>query len=243
MITRGPSLTEQVRQHIKRLIVDGAFEGGRIPPETELAADLGVSRTTVRDALSRLEHEGAVVRRQGAGTFVNPPGLRIKTRLEEMWSYEQMLQDHGYTPSVAVISSDEEPATAAAAAALGIDDGDPVVAMEKVFYEDDEPVVLTYNYIPTALLDAPVGHDEAALPVFELLEQRAGRQLSYYVSEIVPVILTEEWARLLGTDAGTPAISFDETGFGVDAAPLVHARSMFRDDLLRLGVMRRQAGA
>lgn len=242
MITRGPSLTEQVRQHIKQLIVDGEFEGGRIPPETELAADLGVSRTTVRDALSRLEHEGAVVRRQGAGTFVNAPGLRIKTRLEEMWSYEQMLRDHGYTPSIDVISVGEEPASTATAEALGIAEGDPVAAMEKVFYEDDEPVVLTYNYVPASLIDDPIDKSDGAAPIFEFLEQRAGCQLSYYVSEIVPVILTEEWAKLLGTEPGTPAISFDETGFGADAQPLVHARSMFRDDLLRLGVMRRKVG-
>jgi DNA-binding FadR family transcriptional regulator len=54
MITRNPSLTEQVMLHIKERIAENGFEDGRIPPETELASDLGVSRTTVRDALSRL---------------------------------------------------------------------------------------------------------------------------------------------------------------------------------------------
>ena len=122
MITRGPSLTEQVRQHIKQLIVDDGFEDGRIPPETELATELGVSRTTVRDALSRLEHEGAIVRRQGSGTFVNPHGLRIKTRLEEMWSYEEMLKDHGYAPSVKVISVDMEAPATDTARALGLEE-------------------------------------------------------------------------------------------------------------------------
>ena len=44
--------------------------------------------------------KGAIYRKQGAGTFVNEPGLQIKSRLEEIWSYEQVLEDHGYTPSV-----------------------------------------------------------------------------------------------------------------------------------------------
>lgn len=242
MITRGPSLTEQVRQHIKQLIVEGGFEDGQLPPETDLAADLGVSRTTVRDALSRLEHEGAIVRRQGAGTFVNPPGLRIKTRLEEMWSYEEMLRDHGYTPSVRVISVVVEPAADDTAVALGLDAAAPVVAMEKVFYEDDQPVVLTYNYVANGLVDGEIDNESAAGPVFDLLERHAGTQLAYYVSEIVPVTLDEEEADRLGVAVGTAAISFDETGFDADGAPLVHARSMFRDDLLRLGVMRRRAG-
>ena len=84
VIGRGPSLTEQVTAHLKAQILEGAFGEGRIPPETELATDLGVSRTTVRDALSRLEHEGAIYRRQGSGTFVNPQGLQIKSRLEDL---------------------------------------------------------------------------------------------------------------------------------------------------------------
>jgi GntR family transcriptional regulator len=242
VITRGPSLTEQVRQHIKQLIVDDGFEDGRIPPETELATELGVSRTTVRDALSRLEHEGAIVRRQGAGTFVNPHGLRIKTRLEEMWSYEEMLKDHGYTPSVKVISVDMELPAGDTAQALGLEDDQQVLAMEKVFYEDDEPVVLTYNFVPAGLIDGDVKLRDAKAPIFEFLEQQTGSQLAYYVSEIVPVLLTKEWAELLGSEPGTAAISFDETGFTTEGQPLVHARSMFRDDLLRLGVMRRKAG-
>jgi GntR family transcriptional regulator len=242
MITRGPSLTEQVRQHIKTLIIEGRFTDGRIPPETELATDLGVSRTTVRDALSRLEHEGAVLRRQGAGTFVNTAGLRIKTRLEEMWSYEEMLRDHGYTPRVEVIGVHRVPTDRHIAEALGLAAGDEVIAMEKVFYEDDVPVVLTSNRVPSILIPDPIAEAEAAVPVFELLEARAGLQLAYYVSEIVPLTLDDRESDLLAVEEGTPAIGFDETGFAVDGTALVHARSIFRDDLVRLGVMRRRAG-
>ena len=130
MITRNPSLTDQVKAHIKERIVNDGFDNGRIPPETELASDLGVSRTTVRDALSRLEHEGTIYRRQGAGTFVNEPGLQIRSRLEEIWSYEQVLQDHGYVPSVRVLSSGEEPADPLTKEALGLEDGDRILVIE-----------------------------------------------------------------------------------------------------------------
>ena len=242
MISRGPSLTEQVRQHVKALITAGRFDDGRIPSETELASDLGVSRTTVRDALSRLEHEGVVVRRQGAGTFVNTAGLRIKTRLEEMWSYEEMLRDHGFTPKVEVVGITTITADRDMAGALEIEEGDAVVVMEKVFYEDETPVVLTYNHVPAALLADPVTEAAAAAPVFDFLENTAGLQLAYYVSEIVPVALDPHHASVLGVATGTPAICFEETGFTTEGRPLVHARSMFRDDLVRLGVLRRRAG-
>ena len=73
MIDRHPSLTEQVKANLKTRIIQGDFADGKIPAENELATELRVSRTTVRDALSRLEHEGTIFRKQGAGTFVNEP--------------------------------------------------------------------------------------------------------------------------------------------------------------------------
>ena len=44
--------------------------GDRLPPERELAGDVGVSRLTLRAALARLEGEGLVVARQGSGITV-----------------------------------------------------------------------------------------------------------------------------------------------------------------------------
>ena len=60
MIKRSPSLTDQVKTHIKQQILINTYEDDRIPSETDLAMELGVSRTTIRDALSRLENEGVV---------------------------------------------------------------------------------------------------------------------------------------------------------------------------------------
>ena len=241
MIARNPSLTDQVKQHIKERIVAGDFEEGRIPSENELAQELGVSRTTVRDALSRLENEGAVYRKQGAGTFVNEPGLQIKSRLEEIWSYEDVLRDHGYAPSVRVLEVAEEEASDLVANDLAIAAGEPVLRMEKLFLEDDDPVVLTLNRIPAAYLDDG-GVEDASEPLFAFIEAHCDRNLSYYLSEIVPVVLDPSKAELLGAEPGTPALCFEEIGFDQDNAPIVRSTSYFRDDLLRFRLIRRRAG-
>jgi GntR family transcriptional regulator len=242
MITRSPSLTEQVKAHIKEQIVNDEFADGRIPPEATLAEELGVSRTTIRDALGKLEHEGAIYRKQGAGTFVNEAGLQIKSRLEEIWSYEQVLRDHGYTPSVDVLSAEVLPVNEDTAAALGLGEDDDVLVVEKLFLEDSTPVVLARNRIPTALLDgSPDKNTE--LPVYEYLEKYCDRRLSYYVSEIVPVAFDAEQAKKLGVAKGTVGLSFIEVGFDQNNEPVVHATSYFRDDLLRFRMIRRKTGA
>lgn len=242
MISRNPSLTDQVKAHIKELILNDGFDGHRIPPETELANDLGVSRTTIRDALSRLQNEGAIYRRQGAGTFVNARVLQIKSRLEDIWSYQQLLEDHGFEPSVRVLATTEAPPDAATADALGLTDGDTVLTIEKLFLEDEDPVMLTINRIATRILGDTGDADDEATPIYEFLQDRCNRTLSYYLTEIIPVALDADTAEKLGVAPGTPAISFDEVGYDDANEPIVRATSHFRDDLLRFRLIRKRNG-
>ena len=240
ILERKPSLTEQARLHIKEKIFDGAFEAGRIPSETELADELGVSRTTIRAALNRLESEGVIYRKQGSGTYVNEPGLQIKTRLEEIWSYEGVLQAHGYTPSTRILSLVEQPAGAKLAADLQIEPEEPVAVVEKLFLEDDEPVILTVNHVPFALTGGLLAEAVGEAPIYDVVAAHGRNRLSYYLSEIVPLVASAELGQRLRLQEGTPLISFSEIGYDDENEPLLKAASYFRDDLLRLRLIRRK---
>jgi GntR family transcriptional regulator len=209
----------------------------------ELANDLGVSRTTVRDALSRLEHEGTIYRRQGSGTFVSEQGLQIKSRLEDIWSYERVLEDHGFVPSVRVLAKTEMPADSLTVEALVLKEEDTVLVIEKLFLEDEEPVILTINRIPSRLLTDTEYADDEVTPIYEFIENHCNRTLSYYLSEIIPVSLDAVTAERLGVEPGTLAISFDEIGFDQNNEPIVRGTSYFRDDLIRFRLIRRRSGA
>lgn len=240
MLERKPSLTEQAKAYIKQRIVNDEFEDGRIPSETELASELGVSRTTIRDALSRLENEGAVYRRQGSGTYVNNPGLQIKTRLEEIWSYEAVLRAHGYTPSTRIISVKHTKADKEQAQTLNLKPGADLVAVEKLFLEDERPVIFALNCIPQELLTEPYTDEEWHAPIYEFISEHGQQRLNYYVSEIVPVTATARLAHTLHVKEGKALISFVETGYNDENEPILLAASYIRDDLLRLRLIRRK---
>jgi GntR family transcriptional repressor for pyruvate dehydrogenase complex len=64
-------LADRIYEQILEQIVSGKFSiGDRLPSENQYANDHGVSRTVIREALSRLLADGVVITRQGAGTFV-----------------------------------------------------------------------------------------------------------------------------------------------------------------------------
>src|SRR5258708_40315019 len=64
-------LTDRVAGALLEKIGEGAFSpGARLPSENALAQQFGVSRTVLREAISRLKHEGVVEGRQGSGVCV-----------------------------------------------------------------------------------------------------------------------------------------------------------------------------
>lgn len=70
-VRRPPSLTDSVQQVIRDFIVDNQLNSGdALPPETQLAKQLGVSRNAIREAVKALEMTGIIEVRRGSGLFV-----------------------------------------------------------------------------------------------------------------------------------------------------------------------------
>ncbi|GMQ94154.1 MAG: transcriptional regulator GlcC [Acidimicrobiia bacterium] len=69
------SLAEQVADRITQLIVDGDLSAGdRLPPEVDLASQMGVSRTALREGMRTLEAKGLLEIQPGVGTIVREFG-------------------------------------------------------------------------------------------------------------------------------------------------------------------------
>ncbi len=242
MIKRTPSLTEQAKSLIKQRILNQEFNEGRIPSETDLADELGVSRTTIRDALNRLELEGTIFRKQGAGTFVNETSLQIHTRLEEIWAYESMLEAHGYAPTNKIISVEEQLPGDELAADLNLSANDTVLTIKKLFLADNQPVIYTINHIPARILTCEVADDDFHQPIYRVMSDMCRQELAYYLSEIIPLVTPGWLADTLQLSREKNAIlSFEEIGYNVNNKPILKAQSYFRDDLLRLRLIRREA--
>ena len=76
------NLTDQISAAItSRIAANRLTPGSRLPTEQDLCAEFGVSRTVVREAISRLKSEGLIVTRQGAGAFVAHNKLGIPFRI------------------------------------------------------------------------------------------------------------------------------------------------------------------
>ena len=128
---------------VKRMITERIDSGEwqprhRIPSESELVRDLGVSRMTINRALRELTSEGFLIRMQGVGTFVAE--AKAHTALLEVHNIADEIAARGHRHSSKILELKARPASEEEAAALGIQPGQRLFYSQIVHYENDVPV-------------------------------------------------------------------------------------------------------
>ena len=101
---RQPTLSEQAYSQIKDAICQGSVAPGDILSENQIAQQLGMSRTPVREALRALASEGFVEIRNGIGAYVKP--LSSKD-MEDLYEVRCLLEMQAIKTSIYRISNDE----------------------------------------------------------------------------------------------------------------------------------------
>ena len=126
-------------------------QADRLPAEVDLAAELGVSRTVIRDALSEMERAGYIERVRGIGTVVNRSVLGLRSRLDQKLEYYPLIRSFGSYPHADGIQIYPVRANEELARELAIEPGDEVICIKKRILADTTPVIYSIDYLPRAL--------------------------------------------------------------------------------------------
>ncbi|HQN04035.1 MAG TPA: GntR family transcriptional regulator [Anaerolineaceae bacterium] len=238
-LKKTESIIEQINQIIRSRIQQGVYNAGsRLPSETTLAVEFGVSRSSVRNAMESLVNEGVIIRRHGDGTYVNKRVFEFTSQLKNLWSFPSLIQDSGYKPSVEVLSVGTLPSTPQQAADLDISPGTMLLEFQRLFYADDKPVILSRNLIPKGLLAELDSQPASLLSIYDILLQNCGIELSYSTSDIHSIQAEEQHARYLKVPTGRPLMFFKDIFFSTDGNPVVLGLNVYNDRLLTLRLVR-----
>lgn len=232
-------LVEQAREAVLQAIGENEFPGGRLPPEEQLAEQLGISRGTLRAALQSLSADGLVSRRRRHGTHVNLHVLRSSMQLNRLVPFASLVEQSGYRASTDPQESRRAHASVHQAAELGVDAGEPVLVVRRLLRADDEPVITVTDVVPEARLTVAVTAIAPAETTFEFLERNAETAVDYATSEVVPRVATAVRPEGLGLRRGTPFIELHEVHFDRDHGRIALSVVCVVDRLVRLSMLRR----
>jgi GntR family transcriptional regulator len=203
----------------KRLLVpDDA-----LPPERQIAAELSVSRITVRKALDGLVEEGLLVRRQGSGNFV---ASRIEKNFAKLTSFSEDMRSRGRVPHSKWLKRAEGAVSPEEALTLRLSPGTAVYRFHRVRFADDAPMsvelcTVVASYLPS--LDA-VGES-----LYKALED-AGNRPVRALQRLRALLLVPDHAKLLHARAGDAGLLVERLGFHRDGNAVEFSQSYYRGD-------------
>ncbi|MFI2378744.1 GntR family transcriptional regulator [Streptomyces sp. NPDC018964] len=206
-------LSRQLESAIERgALIPGTLLGNEI----ELAARLGLSRPTVRQAIQSLVDKGLLVRRRGVGTQV--VHSQVKRPLELSSLYDD-LEAAGQRPGTKVLVNTVVAASAEVAAALGVAEDSEVHRIERLRLTHGEPMAYLCNHLPPGLLDLDTDRLEAT-GLYRLM-RAAGITLHSARQTIGARAATDDEAERLEEASGAPLltmerVTFDDTGRAVE---------------------------
>ena len=198
--------------------------GDQLPSEELLSTQLGVSRSTLREALGYMETHGMISRQQGRGTFIAKPfGSGLLAGLERMEPFRNLAQRAGYETGVIERSVTLQLADVEIAAALLIEPGAELVYIEVVEAIGGHRCMLLEDYLNS---DGDILDELSAYKgsLIQYLIDRDEQALSHTRSEIFAVDADKRVAEKLGIQAGTSVLKLVETyltsegdllGFGI----------------------------
>lgn len=210
--------------------------GARVPSESALCADFGVSRVTIQQALNQLEKEGLIRREQGRGTFyLGPPLPRTETKPSELLERVMKYREGAFTR---VLRHSLERASPRIAARLALAPGAAVVAIDRLSFVDDQPIAFTEAFLPEAI-GAMVTPDLELLrehTLASLLRDRHGVQIDSVVQTIGATLADPKHAPHLGIEPGAPVIAGERTYFDTTGRPVFVSQTFYRADRHRFVV-------
>jgi len=235
--------TEDVRRILSDRIASGLYRPGvRLGDERTLAADLGVSRATIRQALAGLAETGMVRRvpGRGGGTFVTKG--KIERDMSRIVGVPALLRSQGVVAGTRVLSARLAEPSDVAAHALRTRPGELVVDLVRIRLADGSPFSLENARLPAkrfpGLLELPLGGS-----VYELIEDHFGVRPDKATERIEVVLAAPDEAMILDIEPGAPLLAITRTVTDPDGDPIEFSRDLFRADRTRIVVTTEGSGS
>ena len=222
-----------------QLIEAGVYGAGQsLPAEAELATQLGVSRSTLREALGYLEKDGLILRKHGVGTFVAPRSAQISGGLERLASFRSVAELAGASVEVVSRTVTRIGADEAVAASLRVAPGSGLIRVEATEAVEGHTLAYLDGLIGPEWVDPKrLVADEGSL--LEHLSRQAHLPISYSRSLIYAVPADQSLAGRFGVAEGEAVLRLVETVYTDKDLPIAYFRNYFVTNCYHLKIVRR----
>lgn len=208
--------------------------GSQLPTENMLMVEYGVSRTTIRAAISALVDQGVLVRRQGKGTFVRSAGPGIKHSLDHLSPFFTILSAAGQAPETRIVDFGWVTGPAVPRQ-LGTPDSQ-VLTYRRLYLADGEPHAMLHVAVAERYGRTLSRADVEDTPIFHVLERKHDLILRRASYTIRSTTADADLAHQLRLDVGTPLLVMCRFTQSPAGEPVEFTTHYLRSDMYELTV-------
>lgn len=218
----------QLKEWLKERINQGEWlPGTAIPSERELSDRFGISRMTVRQAVSELVLEGYLIRHRGKGTFV--AAKKIERALNKVTGFTEEMLHRGYMPKTIVKEFSIREADEETAKALKIADGEKIYEVKRLRLADEIPMAFETSYYPVERIPG-LTKEKLSSSLFEYVEKELGLAIGFGRRILEASVARRGESRLLDIPEGAPVLFIRGITFFADGKPMEIVESIYRGD-------------
>ena len=237
-IIQTKSVADQVEEILRQRIQNAVYlPGSRIPSESDLSDELGVSRATVRTVLAKLAVTGLIVRRQGDGTYVNAHVREVLAHAGNIWDLVSLIENNEYKASIRSLSIAQRAATEKEVQTLALESGDALLSFKRLFSADGKPVILANNVVPLYYFRVPTEQIDGHLHFREILKIYCQQEIGFVITDIRSAQANEEVRQLLGMGPDRTVLELNMAFYSRNNQPLALGLNYFDDVSLRLSLV------
>lgn len=192
------SLHYQLAALIKNQIAAGIYiPGSSLPSEREMCEQYGISRTTVREALHRLEREGLIQKAAGRGVFIAEPQRNLAIHVSMNGFSSDIKREGGFPSSSLVSAGIIQVPTTDLIKAMNLEPGDEVVKIVRIRYNNNVPLALHVVHLNHRFCPHILDHNLAKESLFQVLAVDYGNKLIRAVEHIFAGLADQEELNML----------------------------------------------
>jgi len=233
---------ESPYQRVQRQLgemISQAKAGDQLPTEPQLSLQLGVSRSTLREAMRSFETQGLLIRRQGSGTFVANTRDVFDAGLEVLESLESIAKRLGMDISMGGLTVEHIASDNSLALSMNLPDESDLVWISRVISKRDQPIAFLEDILPGDILSAEELQNGFTGSVLDLLIHRGYPLLDHSSTEIKVIPAPDRVARALDIQRGEGLLMFEADLIAQDGRVIDHSYSYFLPGCFRFHVNRR----
>lgn len=223
----------QLYEIMKRKIESKEWDvGSQVPTEEELCKTYGVSRATVRTAISELVRHGYLMRQQGKGTFVCKKAISYE--LTMLTSFRELLLEPGIIFSTNVLAQTTIMPVDDLSIKLNVSADKHIIYIKRATIVNNKPVMIQEVYIPFHICPPLLEEDIENNSLVELFK-KYGIKITKVKNYFDIAYLNPEECRLFDLPEGSPALLLTQHFFSGETQ-IMYIRSMKRSDSFKFSI-------